>query len=56
MTLKQIKIALEKHKDSLAKERDKIRDLLDEVELHHKIAKDAVESLIYAIDRLSEQV
>lgn len=55
-THKQMIKNLERLKNQLAKTRDELRDLEDEVEALRSISDDAVDNLGYVIDVLSEQV
>jgi hypothetical protein len=54
--LKQLRIKLEKHKTVIAKERDALRDLQDEIESILEPTDRGVEALQEAIDSISEQV
>ena len=56
MTNMQLAKLIEKHKKSLARERDKLRDLLNEVEELEYLSEEAVGSLEAAVSKLSEQV
>ena len=47
---------LEAHKAKLARERDALGELKDEVEAAFEAAQDAINSLAYCIERLSELV
>jgi hypothetical protein len=47
---------LRKEEQVLAKSRDRIRAILNQAEALENISDDAVNSIDYAIDRLSEQV
>lgn len=56
MTTKQLIAGLKKHEAQLAKERDALRELEMEIEEMRELADDVVESIRYAIERLSERV
>lgn len=56
MTTKQLLAGLKKHEAKLSKERDELRELETEIEEMREIADDVVESIRYAIERLSERV
>lgn len=53
---KQLIAALNRAKEKLAKTRDELRDIEEEAENLRMISDDAVESLEYTIQVLSEQV
>lgn len=55
-TLATVRRDLVRCMEKLATERDKLRELLDEIETMHDIAHDAAEQLGYAIDALSQYV
>lgn len=49
-----IKKDIERGKERLAKDRDALRDLIEEAQAIEECASDAIEQLEYAADRLSE--
>jgi hypothetical protein len=56
VTHKQIARALEKHRKAIAAERDKMRDLLFELQSLDDVCEQATDGLEQAIESLSEQV
>lgn len=55
-SIKSLIARLESHKKFLADRRDRLTELMDEVETIQQDCGEAVESLQCAIDKLSEQV
>lgn len=53
---KQLVTALEREKARLAKVRDALRDIEEDAQTQREAVDDALESLTYAIDKLSEYV
>lgn len=59
MTKRQMRAVIskiERHKAAIGKHRDALREILDDLEEIEDCARDATESLNYAIQRLSEQL
>lgn len=56
MTNKKMLQALNARKKEMAAVRDKLRELLDEIESEYERLNVAYESIEYAVDRLSESV
>jgi hypothetical protein len=54
--LAQIVKQIERHKAGIAKHRDELREIMNQIDELESIAEDAVQSIEYAIDRLSEQL
>ena len=50
--LKRVEI----HKDAIAKHRDALRELVTSIDGLDEMCSDAIDSLEYAIDRISEQL
>lgn len=54
MTTKQILRTLEARRKEMAKVRDRLREIVDDIEDECARCEDAYDSLVYAIERLSE--
>lgn len=55
-SIKSLIASLESHKKALADRRDRLTELMDEVETIQQDCGEAVEAIQCAIDKLSEQV
>lgn len=55
-TMKALGKAIEVHKKAIASHRDALRELLDDAEAVCEASSDALESMDYAVQRLSEYV
>jgi septal ring factor EnvC (AmiA/AmiB activator) len=54
--INSIRKQIEKHKNVIAKERDALRDLINEIDSLEEDCREAVDSLEYAADALSRLV